>query len=103
MRRNKNKVKTLKRTVLTSNVNVRRVRTRDISTSFKFKVKGVKTKVNKLTSCTVLKAEDVDGSYMIFKRRINGTWELILSEDISEIIDEIDSIDIYHDRHLKDL
>ena len=103
MRRNKNKVKMLKRTVITSNVNVRRVRSRDISTSFKFKVNGINTKVNKLTSCTVLNAEDVDGSYMIFKRRINGTWELILSEDISEIIDEIESINIYHDRHLKDL
>lgn len=103
MRRNKNKVKILKRTVLTSSINVRRVRTRDITTSFKFKRKGVKTKENKLTSCTIINNEDADGSYMIFKRRINGTWELIMSEDLSEIIDEIESIDIYHDRHLKDL
>ena len=102
MRKDKNNKK-LKRTVLSSNVNVQRVKSKDISTSFKFKIRGVHSKVNKLTSCTVLNDEDVDGSYLIFKKRTNGTWELLVSSDVSEFIDDVSCINIYHDRYLKDL
>lgn len=101
-KRNNNK-RPLRRTVLSSNVNVKRVTTKDLSTYFKIRYDGFKGKLNKISSCTVIEDDEVTESYIIFKRRLNGTWEMIITEDISENIDDIVSINMYHDRKLKDL
>ena len=103
-RRKKRSNRVVKRTIISSNVNVKRVRTKDISTYFRINYKCYNGKLNKLSSCTVLNEEDVDGcSYIIFKKRNNGTWEMVITEDISEDFDEIRSISIIRDRYLKDV
>jgi hypothetical protein len=109
----KNETKPRKRTskrvttrkIVNATVKVYKRKSKDLATYFRLRNKNSKSPDRKLSSCTVIDTADVaEGeSYVIFKKRNNGTWELIISKDMEQQVDELESITILRDRKLADL
>jgi hypothetical protein len=89
----------LKRTILTSTVEVTPIPSKDVDTHFRINSSGSVGPLRTLSSCTVITKEDTpEGeSYIIFKKRENGTWELVITSNALYELDNLSSIGIVHD------
>jgi hypothetical protein len=93
------------RKVVNNTVKVHIAKSKDLSTYFRLHNNHSNTPDRKISTVTIIDTEDVEEgeSYIIFKKRANGTWELIITKDLEHQIDELKSIAILHDRKLSDL
>ena len=105
-KRKRSRSRSTSRRILSANVKVRKMPSRDTGSLFRLNNdKGTSTPERVISTCTIIEpCDELQGEeYIIFKKRANGTWELILTEDAIRDFDSVTSISILHDRNVKNL